>query len=124
MTLGRRPGGRLHARSRVQEDAGTNLIEEAGTAGDSVAVTTDAAVLLERSNSQQPGVDAPLDGHDHPRRLPRLGEQVTMPPHRGQRGLDVGGIVVEVRADPDVAIAARDDDAILAHCTDEGMLVR
>ncbi len=54
MTLGRRPGGRLHARSRVQEDAETNLIEEAGTAGDNVAVTTAAAVLLEQSQASSP----------------------------------------------------------------------
>ena len=46
-----------------------------------------------------------------------------MPPHRGQRGIDVAGIGVEGRADPDISITARDDHAILGHCTDEGMLV-
>jgi hypothetical protein len=38
----------------VQEDAETNLIEEAGTAGDNVAVTTAAAVLLEQSQASSP----------------------------------------------------------------------
>ena len=46
-----------------------------------------------------------------------------MPPHRAQCGLDVGGIVVEVRADPDIAVTGGDNDAVFAHGGDKCLLV-
>ena len=46
-----------------------------------------------------------------------------MATHRGQRRFNVDAIVIEVRADPNVSVAARDDHPIPCHGLNKGVFV-